>query len=341
VGLIKEKEDVHIMMVDMHHIISDGTSMGILIRDFMALYAGETLPPLRVRYKDYSQRQEKEKETPVMKKQETFWLEELSGDLPRLNLPFDYPPSGVTTYEGGRFDFDIPAAETARLKRMASEYGTTLYVVVMAVFNVMLSILTGREDIILGTPIANRRHADLSRIIGMFVNTLAVRNFPNRDKRFADFLKEVRDRTLAAHENQEYPFEDLVEKVVGDETRDAGRNPVFDVLYLLQNVDIPELSIEGLRLSPVELDFVVSPFDLVLLGHEAGAGDEVKLALVFLYRSKLFKEETIKRFARYLREVTDAVSADETVKIKDIDISHELTAPKASIRDEAFGAFDF
>ncbi|MCP4158035.1 MAG: hypothetical protein GY757_60565, partial [bacterium] len=171
------------------------------------------LPPLRIQYKDYSQWQHSEKEKGNIKNQETYWLKQFEDEIPVLELPLDYPRPAIQSFEGDSVNFALTGDETKALKMMALSTGTTVFMVLLSVYNTLLAKLGNPEDIIVGTPVAGRRHADLEKIIGMFVNTLALRNFPEGEKTFNEFLTEVKGRTLDAFENQEYQFEELVDKV--------------------------------------------------------------------------------------------------------------------------------
>jgi hypothetical protein len=222
------KERQYILMVDMHHIIGDGVSMEILNREFMALYRGEGLAPLPIQYKDYTQWQTGKEIEERIKSQEDYWLKMFSHEIPLLNLPFDYPRPAIQSFAGSRVSFNIGEKEAAVLNKLAFEQGGTLYMVLFTVFIVLLSKLSGQEDIIVGTAVANRLHADLQGIIGMFANTLALRNRVDGESPFKELLSQVKSRVLKAFENQAYPFEKLVEKVAVN--RDASRNPLFDVM---------------------------------------------------------------------------------------------------------------
>ncbi|HLP57996.1 MAG TPA: amino acid adenylation domain-containing protein, partial [Candidatus Deferrimicrobium sp.] len=180
--------------------------------------------------------------------------------------------------------------------------------------NILLSRLGRQEDIIVGMPTAGRRHADIQQVIGMFVNTLALRNFPRVNKTFRDFLSEVKQTTLNAFENQEYPFENLVEKVVGN--RDQGRNPLFDVMLVLQNLENVEIEIPGLLLKPYEFQSKISKFDLTLIAVENGSN----VVFTIEYCTALFKEETIKRFIRYFKKLLLSVLGKPGRKIVEIEI---------------------
>ncbi|MCP4156333.1 MAG: hypothetical protein GY757_51950, partial [bacterium] len=221
------------ILVDMHHIITDGISQEVLTQEFFALYAGENLPPLKLQYRDYAEWQNSTKQKQLMNRQEKFWTNLYFDEIPVLILPTDYSRPVIQGFDGNNKSFILNSEETANLKETAKQNETTLYMTILSIFTILLSKLSGQEDIIVGTPTAGRRHADLENIIGMFVNTLAMRNYPEGKKTFREFLREVKESTLKAFENQEYQFEDLVEGI--SVKRDTGRNPVFDVMLNLLN----------------------------------------------------------------------------------------------------------
>jgi amino acid adenylation domain-containing protein len=319
VGLVKVEEEKHILMVDMHHIITDGTSMGLLMKDFMAFFAGKQLEPLKLRYRDYSdwQRRGYEREWEALKGHETYWLNQFPAPPPPLDLPLDYSRPAVQSFEGGSVFFEITAGETGAVKAFALEQGTTLFMVLLTLYNIFLAKITGQEDIVIGTPVAGRSHADLEPIIGMFVNTLALKNYLEAGKIFNECLEETGKRTLEAFAHQDYQYEELVEKVV--ENRDAGRNPLFDTMINLMNVDISELEIPGLKLTPYPYEENISKFDLTLRAFEAP--DNIRFT--FLYAAKLFKAETIERFTGFFKAVVSQVIRCPRVKIADIEIISE------------------
>jgi amino acid adenylation domain-containing protein len=335
VGLIERGEEAHILMVDMHHIISDGISLEIFKWEFMELYAGKELPQLKIQYKDYSQWQKSAAEKERIERQEDYWLKQFSGEVPVLDLPYDYPRPPIKSYVGSLLSFEIEGEISAALKRIALERETTLYTVLLASYYIFLAKISGRDDMVVGTPAAGRRHVDLEPVIGMFVNTLSLRNYPRRDKRFAEFLQEVKVRTLEAFENQDYQFEDLVDKL--KIKRNISRNPLFDVLFSLQNKEAAEIRIPGLTLTPLEYENKTSKFDLVLMGFEM----ENRLIFLMEYSTKLFKEDTIGRFIGYFKDIIGIVSADIDIKLADIDISLGFTAPESEISQEYKGDFLF
>jgi tyrocidine synthetase-3 len=311
------REHKYILMIDMHHIIADGTSMGVFMNDFMALYGGNRLSHHRIRYKDYTRWLNKEKETQKNKQQEKYWLNQFPGEIPVLNLPLDYPRPLVQAFEGNTIHFEIGEQDIKALKSLGLKEEVTLFILLLSITNTLLSKLGNQEEIIVGTPIAARRHADLQSVIGMFVNTMALLNKPAAGKTFKQFLKEVKENTLGAYENQEYPFEDLVEKA--SIPRDASRNPLFDVMFILQNMETTELEIPGLKLKPYEYEQNTSRFDLTITAAEKGK----KLSFTLEYCTKLFKEETILRFISYFKKIIFSIQENPEIKIAGISIVPE------------------
>ncbi len=330
-----------ILLVDMHHIITDGRSQDLLTNELFALSAGESLPPLTLQYKDYAEWRNSGKQKELIKQQEDFWINQFQGDIPLLNLPIDYPRPLVQSFEGNKIRFVLNNDETDTLKETAKEDEATLYITVLSLFTILLSKLSGQDDIIVGTPIEGRRHADLESIIGMFVNTLAMRNYPGGKKFFREFLKEVKENTLKAFENQEYPFEDLVDQV--SVRRDAGRNPLFDVMFNVLNQADYQKDRRGQNILvspgageafPFRLEremastadgATTSKFDLTL--SLLDGGDHLDFHIE--YCAKLFKEETIKRFIVYFRRMLTSVSGNPDPLIGDMEMI--TTAEKKTI----------
>lgn len=326
VGLIRLQGNPYILIVDMHHIISDGTSLELLMKEFNTLYVGGSLPELPLQYKDFACWQQEPRYLADLNEKEKYWLDVLSGDVPVLELPYDFSRPQVQSFDGATLGFAIAPEQTQALKQLASNEGVTLYMVLMAVFNIFLSRLSSQEDIVVGTPTAGRVHADLQYVIGMFLNTLAIRNAPTGNKTFSDFLNEIKQNTLSAFENQEYPFEELVEKISGNFVRDAGRNPLFDVLFGFQNIEARTADTskgkehaKGKGMKPYNRKAVTTRFDLSLVGQESGS----QIVLIFEYATKLFKEETIKRFTTFFRNILSHVLKDPNRSLSSISIIGE------------------
>jgi len=347
----------YLLVVDMHHIVSDGISQNLLTRDFSALYQDETdrLPGLRIQYKDYSEWRNgdggQERRWETIKQQESYWLKEFAGETPLLNLPADYSRPAVHSLEGDSLSFTIDENLTGQLKQLARETETTLFMVLLAAFYVVLSKYSRQEDIVIGSPIFGRTHSDLENIIGMFVNMLALRNYPQGNKSFKEFLQEVRHRTLKAFENQDYQFEDLVRKLGlhGDFTR----NPLFDVVFLLHNMAVqpveskdtvdnvdrmPGAQAQGeVKISPYPFKHNISRFDLLLGAMEI---DDI-IAVELRYSTALFKPGTVERLWQHYLEVLEQVTANNEMQLQEVVISHHLVAAAANLNPQKQVVFDF
>ncbi|MGD2088786.1 MAG: amino acid adenylation domain-containing protein [Candidatus Aminicenantes bacterium] len=311
-------EDMHILMADMHHIISDGMSMSIFLNEFMAYLQGKELPPLRIQYKDYSQWQNRLFQSHELKKQEKYWLKVFAGEIPAMNNLIDYPRPSNQDSQGDSISIKIDKQLTHQLQEMKKKTGTTLYMILLAVYNILLSKYTQQEDIVVGSGIAGRKHADLENIIGMFVNMLPMRNRPGENKTFNEFLEEVKKNTLEAFENQDYPFDQLVMKL--GVQREYGRNPLFDTQFTLQNMEVQPLVIPGLILKYYNYRRRNRQFDVSLNGIENGQ----IIKLIFSYRSSLFKRATVEKLGKHYTEIMEQVVKNQHIHLKDIRMSQVL-----------------
>ncbi|MCG7409240.1 amino acid adenylation domain-containing protein [Paenibacillus sp. ACRRX] len=331
VGLIELTTERHILMFDMHHIISDGASMSNLVDEFTGLYANEERTPLRVQYKDYAVWQQSDMHRKEQRQQESYWLQMLEGDLPVVELPTDYDRPSARSFEGDQVEFEIDPVITQRLNQLAANHGSTLYMVLLSAYSILLSKYSGHEDIIVGTPVAGRNHADLEPLIGMFINTLAIRNYPNRDKTFQTFLAEVKETTLGAFEHQDYPFEELVERL--NLQWEPNRNPIFDTMFVLQNTEERGGYIDQLTISPYPIDNgVEAKFDLTLSVSEEN--DVIKGS--FLYASKLFKAAGIHRMMRDYVAVLSQICQNPQVQIKDLNCGEQSAGKTSSVETIQF-----
>lgn len=296
----------NVLLFDMHHIVTDGTSMGIFFRDFVNLYAGRELPEIKLQYKDFAVWQNQLFTTDLFRRHEQYWLERLSGEIPVLNLPTDFPRPQVLDFTGDLFRFRADAELTAELNGLARQSGATLYMVLLAAYHILLGRYSGQDDIWIGAPVAGRNRADLQEMMGMFVNTLVMRNAPVGTKPFREFLDEVREHALQAFEHQDYQFEMLVDQL--EVRRDLSRNPLFDVSFILQNTEAVDLSLSGLQFTGLDIANPKVKFDLTLIGYE-GNGE---LYFKMEYRTGLFRRETIERMAEHFVNILrDAVRHPE------------------------------
>jgi iturin family lipopeptide synthetase A len=316
-GLIELQQDCHVLLVDLHHIIADGLSVQILMTELSKLYCGEELSPLRIQYKDYAEWQQSELQSDWMKKQEQYWLEVFNEEIPLLELPTDYERPDTLRYEGDRLDIVVKDDIAAGLRELEVQTGTTLYMILLAAYTILLSKYSGQEDIIVGMPIAGRTHAELEPVMGMFVNTLAVRNQPAGDKTFAAYLLEVKENMLNAYENQDYPFEELIKKI--DLTKDARRNPLFDTMFVLQNTGSSELQMDGITCQPYAPNNYVSKFDLTLYVTQS----DHRLEAVFEYSTVLFEKTAIEAMSQNLLLILTTICLEPHKEIKHIKLNEE------------------
>ncbi|MFZ7631941.1 amino acid adenylation domain-containing protein [Bacillus velezensis] len=315
-ALVKESDEHHLLLTDMHHIISDGVSVNTLIKEFGELYAGRSLAPMRLQYKDYAVWQRSFQEKEGYQKQEAYWLKRLEGELPVLELPADKPRPAVRSFAGGSVSCTLDAETASGLHRIARDHGSTLYMVLLAAYNTLLARLSGQEDIIVGSPIAGRPHKDLEPILGMFVNTLAIRTEPKGDKRFTDYLAEVRQAALEAYEHQDYPFEELVERL--GVQRDMSRNPLFDVMFVLQNMERESLVLNKLHLAQAaDTSHKTAKFDATLYASE---GSDGSISFDFEFNTDIYQKQTIEKWLSYFTRILTKVIENQAIPLGDIHV---------------------
>ncbi|OUL06445.1 non-ribosomal peptide synthetase [Bacillus spizizenii] len=315
VGLLELTPEKHVLLVDMHHIISDGVSMNILMKDLNQFYEGNEPDPLPIQYKDYAVWQQTETQRQNIKKQEAYWLNHFHDEIPVLDMPTDYERPAIRNYEGESFEFLIPTELKQRLSQMEEATGTTLYMILMAAYMILLSKYSGQEDIVVGTPVAGRSHMDVESVVGMFVNTLVIRNHPAGRKTFEDYLNEVKENMLHAYQNQDYPLEELIQHV--HLPKDSSRNPLFDTMFVLQNLDQAELTLDSLRFTPYKLHHTVAKFDLTLsiqTGQDKHHG-------LFEYSKKLFKKSRIEALSKDYLHILSAISQQPSIQIEHIELN--------------------
>ncbi|MEC0083658.1 amino acid adenylation domain-containing protein, partial [Paenibacillus alvei] len=326
--LVELAAERYLLMFDMHHIVSDGVSMDVLVEELVRLYGGESLEPLRIQYKDYAVWQQSDEQKVQLKREEAYWLDRYRGELPVLEMPTDYPRPAVQSFEGQTLTSFVDEATNEGLKQLAAQRGTTLYMVLLAAYTVLLHKYTGQDDLIVGTSIAGRTHGDTQPLIGMFVNTLALRNYPASEKTFLSYLEEVKETTLGAYEHQNYPFEELVDKV--QVSRDLSRNPLFDTMFSLQNLEDKEFELEGLKLSQYPSEYGTAKFDLSVDVTEENGGLECS----FEFATALYKESTIRRLSTHFGHLLAAIVSRPDAKIAELNL---LTAEE---KEQILGAFN-
>ncbi|MCK4257327.1 MAG: SDR family NAD(P)-dependent oxidoreductase [Halanaerobiales bacterium] len=321
VNLLKV-DDKYLLMMDLHHIIFDGVSQNILFREFLALYKGEKLLELKLQYRDFATWQYELLNSDKIKPQKEYWLETFSGEIPKLSMPTDHPRPKILDFKGNSIRFTVDPELTGKLNELIKAQGITMFMLILAAYNVLLGKYANQEDVIVGVTMTGRHHSDLENIIGMFVNTMPLRNYPIKAKTFSEFLADLKENTLKAYENQDYPLEMLVDNL--KLVHDPGRNPLFDVVFNLNNQrregEFADIELDGLTLKMYEHEQSTAIFDLSLDGVELGGKIEFEIE----YRTSLFKKETIDQFAKDLLKILEIVVDEPEIKIHDIKLVEEL-----------------
>ena len=296
------------LLLTMHHIASDGWSLGVLLREVVTLYkafsrgTASMLVELPVQYADFAVWQREWLRGEVLDEQLGYWRRRLEGAPPLLELPADGPRPAVASWRGGVESFLIPGVVCKQLKELSRREGVTLYMTLLAAFQALLSRYTHQTDIVVGSPSAGRNRAEIEPLIGFFVNTLILRTDLSGDPDFRELLGRVRETTLGAYVHQEVPFEKLVEELQPE--RDLGQTPLLQVMFAFQNFEPEELRLEGVEVSRLEAGSEAAKFDLSLYMREAEEG----LVGSFVYRADLFATERMARMARHLGQVLEAVA---------------------------------
>ncbi|HEX2093151.1 MAG TPA: amino acid adenylation domain-containing protein, partial [Longimicrobiaceae bacterium] len=307
------------IFLTLHHIVSDGWSTGILVREVSALYAacsrGEEarLPEPPVQYPDYAAWQREWLQGETLERQLGYWRERLSGTPPLLELPTDRPRPAVMSGAGARAGFEVGEETAAGLRALSRREGATLFMTLLAGWQVLLARYAGTEDVVVGTPIAGRTRVETEGVIGFFVNTLALRGEVGREASFRELLKQVRETTLGAYQHQDLPFEKLVEELVPE--RSLSHMPLFQVMFSLQNNQRGELRLGDAELEELEAAEVPAKFDLTLTLDEAG---DAGLGGTLEYAAALWEPATTARMAEHYLTLLAGVVADPGAQVHDL-----------------------
>ncbi|MHB8063012.1 MAG: amino acid adenylation domain-containing protein, partial [Ruminiclostridium sp.] len=318
--LLRREEDRYILVLDIHHIISDGTSMSILIKEFSEIYSDRQLPKLRLQYKDYAFWQKKIRELDAFKQQEKYWLKEFSGHLPVLDLISPDLRRNHMTFAGDYVVFALDSEVTEKVIAQANETENTLFMVLLANIILLLSKYSGQKDIIIGTPSAGRNHSDLENIMGMFVNTLAIRGKVDESLSFKDYLNTIKGKTLKAFSNQDYQFEELVDHI--GLRRSLKRNPLFDIMFVLQNFEESRLKLDDASISPYDVSEYdgVTKFDMTIEAYK----NDNEISFTIRYLSELFDRQTVIRITKLLQDLIRFTSGEgRDTKLCDIELMTE------------------
>jgi amino acid adenylation domain-containing protein len=311
-------QDIHALLFAVHHIVFDGWSVDVLLHELAAAYGARIhgripkLPSLPIQYADYADWQQKWLEGETRQKQLCYWLEQLKQPLPILELPTDYHHPAVQTYRGRRDSLTLNSRLTNDLRQLSYREGKTLFMTLFAAFNVLLHRYTRQEDLIIGSPIANRTREEIEPLIGFFVNTVALRTNLSGNPTFRDLLGRIHQVCLDAYVNQDLPFEQLVVHLQPE--RSVSRTPVFQVMFVLQNAHDRQITLPGLEVVCEEISTDTSKLDLTLFLEEFGD----QLIATAEYNTDLFKTDTIHRLLGYYERLLEEIVSNPDSHIRDL-----------------------
>ncbi|HEX8431163.1 MAG TPA: amino acid adenylation domain-containing protein, partial [Longimicrobium sp.] len=323
-GLVRLGDDDHVLVVAMHHIVSDGWSMGVLTQELSALYGAfrrggdDPLPPLPVQFADYAAWQRAWVSGDVLRAQADYWAATLAGAPELLQLPADRPRPAQQDYTGGSVALELDEELTAALKALGQRHGTTLFMTLLGGWAAVLARLSGQDDVVIGTPSANRNQAEVEGLIGFFVNTLALRVDLSGGPTVVELLERVKTRALDAQHHQDIPFEQVVERV--QPARSLARTPLFQAMFMWQNTPGGRLELPGLRVgSSGPASPTTAKFDVTLSLAEAGG----RIVGALSYATALFDEATVQRHVGYLRAALGGMVAADRLPIDRIPLLAE------------------
>ena len=323
VKLLRLSAEDHVVLLTMHHIVSDGWSMGVLIKEVATLYAtysqgaDSPLTELPIQYSDYAIWQRGWLQGEELERQLTYWREQLGGELPVLELPTDHARPAVPSYRGAHLGFRLSPEVSEALKELSQREGVTLFMTLLAAFQTLLHRYSGQREIVVGTDVANRNYAETETLIGFFVNQLVLRVDMGGEPTFVELLRRVKEVCLGAYAHQDVPFEKLVEELQPE--RDLSRSPLFQVKLVLQNTPRESLKLGGLQLGTVGVDTVTARFDLTVLLDDIG--DE--LVGVVVYSAELFERARMERLLRHFEVLLQGIVTNAEQRLWELPLLDE------------------
>ncbi|MEG4631193.1 amino acid adenylation domain-containing protein [Microcoleus sp. AR_TQ3_B6] len=321
--LLRLSETEHTLLLSAHHIIFDGWSLGIFLRELAAFYEGlsnknlASLPPLPIQYADFATWQRQQMQGEILETQLTYWKQQLSGSAAVLNLPTDFSRPAVQSYKGGRQLFELPEHLTEAIRQLSRREKTTFFMTLLAAFKTLLYRYTGQEDILVGSPIASRNSSETESLIGFFVNTLVLRTDLNGNPTFRELLNRVREVALGAYAHQDVPFEKLIEEL--QPNRDLSQSPLFQVMFAFQNASEFALELPDLSWKCQQIHSGTANFDLTLELEATATG----IRGWFEYSLDLFESATIARMAGHFQNLLEGIVANPCARLSDLPLLAE------------------
>ncbi|MBC3787162.1 non-ribosomal peptide synthetase [Spirosoma utsteinense] len=329
--LIQPEQNQYVFVLTMHHIISDGWSSGVLIKEILALYNAHvnqkpnSLPPLKLQYKDFAAWHNDVLDGEKLRQLQTYWKERLSGELTPVNLLTDRPRPLVKSYRGSTCRVDVAPSLAEKLHQVSRQEGGSLYMVLLSIVNVLLHKYTGQEDVCIGTPVSGRVHADLDSQIGFYVNSIPIRTYPKAGQTFRTYVSEVKETVLAAYQHQLYPFERIVEDLKLE--YDRSRSPVTDIWMHLFTNDLAQESaaIAGLAIREFGLEHAFSKHDLTFNFMDTSG----QISLIINYSTDLFNVSTIETMMDDFVKLAETVAVEPNIRLADVSLHEELSEDQA------------
>jgi amino acid adenylation domain-containing protein len=330
--LVVLNETEHVLLVCMHHVVSDGWSMGVFVQELAALYnaysqgEGSPLAPLPIQYADFAIWQRNRLKGDVLQSQLSYWQQQLKDAPALLSLPTDRPRPAVQTYNGTHQEFALSLELTSKLTKLSQEQGCTLFMTLLAAFDTLLYRYTGTEDILVGSPIANRDRSEIEGLIGFFVNTLVMRTDLSGNPSFSELLGRVREMAMEAYTHQDLPFEMLVEALQPE--RNLSHTPLFQVMFVLQNAPMSELELTKLTVSSLPIKGTTSRFDLTLIMHNTATSTPLSTSTGLVgwweYNTDLFDASTIERMTGNFVTLLESIITNPNQQISQLPLLTEV-----------------
>ncbi len=331
ITLLHVDDEEHVLVLAEHHLIHDGWTQGVLMRDFVTIFSAfsadqpSPLPDLSIQYADFAYWQRRWLDGDVMAGQLAYWKNQLAGASPVLELPADHPRPAIQTFRGAEYQQVLEGPVADELRNFSRRHGATLFMTMLAAFDVLLARYTGQSDISVGSGIANRRWREFENLLGMIINTVVMRADLSGDPSFADLLERVKEVTLGAYTHQDLPFEKLVEEL--NPPRSLSNTPLFQVMFSFLDTPMTELEIAGLHFRPIDAHNKSAKFDLnvvvvtpveqrVSLQVDGPARHEV--TVLWEYNTDIFDESTIVRLSSHYRNLLEAILSDAKTRVSDL-----------------------
>lgn len=317
VSLVKVDNMRYLFMFDIHHIIADGKSIQILIDELMQVYNGKDLKPIRLQYKDYAAWENTHVRSARILKQEEYWSQMFKNGVPQLDMPTDYTRSNVQELNGAEYKYIFNEETTNKVRRFCTDQSITLYMFFLSGIYILLSKYSQQKNILIGTPVEGRVHISLDNMVGMFVNILVLRNKPDNNKTYLEFLLEVKNNFINALQNQEYPYDELIDKL--HNKYGFNRNALFDVMFSVENSEESNTSCDEFSIVPYDHNITTSKYDITF----TIINKKDQIILKSEYRTSLYKEDSMKKLIEHFVQLITELIQDPKKKISEFNVLSE------------------